>query len=275
LMVTLVILGLSVVFIYQIFVTQHDSYIAQQDVSETQQDVRASLDMITRDLRSTGFGVPGGGTGITDTTDNALDTTDSITFQTAQPSSTAVSTFLTADAASSTVNVNSTTGFLVGNRVNLVSVVDKSAALYTVNAVVSGTVQLVLNATPTAKQGDLVVSADSNAGAVDTITYALVDDPDNPGTYLLQRTSALGGVTETLADHILDLQLQYRVSGSAVDVNTVSGTALDTIRMVKVTLTTQTLKNLAKPGSGAESGYRLGRRSLTAFIVINNSISTS
>ncbi len=269
LMVTLVILGLSSVFIYQIFITQHDSYMAQQDVSETQQDVRASLDLMARDLRSAGFGVPGGGTGITLTTDAVLNGTDLITFQTAQTGATAASTFLTVDATSTSIDVNSTTGFNANKKINLLNVSDKTAALYTISSV-SGTARLVLSGTPTAKQGDLVVSVDDGTVAVQSITYALAADGTNPGTYLLQRTSTVNG-PETLADHILNLQFQYLLSGSTVWVDTVAAANLNSVRAVQVTLTTQTLKNLAKAGSGSESGYRLGQRSLTSLIRIKNS----
>lgn len=274
LMITMVILGLSSVFIYQIFITQHDSYVAQQDVSETQQDVRASLDMIARDLRSAGYGVPGGGTGITATTNGPSNGPDSIAFQTAQPGATAASAFLTADASSASIDVNSTTGFSTTKKVNLLNLTDRSViggALYTINSV-SGTTRLTLNATPAAKQGDLVVSADSTTNALDTITYALF--PVGDGTYLLQRTSALNGTTETLADHILGLKIQYTLSATGADLDTVDAANWNNIYMVKVTLTTQTLKNIAKAGSGSESGYRLGQRALTSFIRLKNSNSS-
>jgi prepilin-type N-terminal cleavage/methylation domain-containing protein len=259
LMVTLVIFSMAALFIYEIFITQHHSYLAQQDVSETQQDVRGSLDLLTRDLRSSGFGVPGGGTGITDTTDGDP---DSISFSV----SPGASTFLMLTPTTATITVHSTEGFAVGMKVNLVSLVDKTldgGAPYTINAVLSAPPRLDLGGvTPAAKAGDLVVSADSAVAALNAITYALAADASNPGTFLLRRTSTLNGA-EVVADHILDLQFQYTMTDGTV-VDSVAAADLNNIKMTQVRLTTETVKDVAKVGNVART------RQLTALIRMRN-----
>jgi prepilin-type N-terminal cleavage/methylation domain-containing protein len=250
LMVTLVIFALAGTFIYTVFITQHDSYVAQQDVSETQQDVRVSLEMLTRDLRSTGYGVSGGGTGITAATGS------SITFQVAQGFhvSSGASPFLSADPAGSDITVNTVSPFAAGDTVRIMNMLNRNEiGPYTITDIDTGASTLTLSGTPTtAHQGDVVV------GAVNTITYSLVGG-------VLQRTSTSYG-TENLADHMLDLQFSYTLDDGSV-VSTVTGVAnLNKIRMIQVTMSSQTVRDVAKAGSHART------RSLSANIRVHNGL---
>jgi len=254
LMVALTILSFAMVFVLGIFMTQHRSYVVQQDVADAQSDARASLDLLTRDLRSAGYGVQAGQTGITATTDG---NPDSITFQAAQ----GASTFLTATPASSTINVNSTAGFTAGTQLNLLSVLDKSQlGPYAINTV-AGPTQLILSATPpaTVRQGDLV------ANTVNLIQYRLSNDPVNPGTSLLQRW--LNGAPENLADHILDLQFQYTMSDGTVQ-NAVTGSyTFGQVRLVQVTITSQTVQTVSESNGLART------RQLSTVIRLRNDLS--
>jgi prepilin-type N-terminal cleavage/methylation domain-containing protein len=275
LMVTLVILGVAATFIYAVFITQHDSYIAQQDVSETQQDVRVGLDMLTRDLRAAGYGVPagvslGGGTGIT-----AASAT-SIQFNTAQ----GLSTYLTAAPAGAVLTIHPDPNgvrFVANNRVNLISVWDKSqigSAMYTISSV-SGTTQLILSGTaPAAYPGDLVVGVDSTAAALNSITYGLVLDTNNPGppqTYLLQRISTTNG-TENLADHILlnGLQFSYTLADGTTT-TTPTAANLPNIRMVDVKITSETVRGKAQVAIDQIGTLGPRQRQLRTFIRVKNS----
>jgi prepilin-type N-terminal cleavage/methylation domain-containing protein len=262
LMIALVILGLAATFIYAVFMAQHDSYIAQQDVSESQQDVRVSLDMLTRDLRSAGYGVPGGGTGIT-----AASAT-SITFKAAQ----GMSTFLTAAPAGAVLTVkaisNNAGAFAANKKVNLISAWDKSqigSAMYTISSV-SGTTQLILTGNaPAAHQGDLVVGVGSTTDAFDFITYGITPDTNNPGTNLLQRTSTTNnaGNAESLADHILSLQLSYTLNTGVVT-TAPAAADLPNIRMIQVTITSQTVRDVAKSIGNPR------QRQLSTFVRVKN-----
>jgi prepilin-type N-terminal cleavage/methylation domain-containing protein len=249
LMVTLVLLGMAGTFIYTVFITQHNSYVAQQDVSETQQDVRVSLDMLTRDLRSTGYGVANGGTGITAASNN------SITFHVAQGFHVAsgASPFLAANPAGTAITVNTVTPFAVGDTVRIMSMLDRSQiGSYTVNAIDSGTHTLTLSGAPTtAHQGDAIVGADN------AITYSLAGG-------VLQRTSTMNG-TENLADQMLGLQFNYTLDDGSVT-SSVTGANLANIRMVQVTMSSQTIRDIAKAGSHART------RSLSAYVRVKNGL---
>jgi prepilin-type N-terminal cleavage/methylation domain-containing protein len=236
LMVTLVILAMAGTFIYTVFISQHDSYVTQQDVSESQQDVRVSLDMLSRDMQSTGFGVSGGGNGITAATGT------SITFNVAQSFQVAsgASPFLTADPSGAVITVNTVTPFAVGNTVRILSMFDRTQiGSYSINSIDIGTKQLTLNGTPVnGHQGDLMV------GDLNTITYNLNGD-------VLQRavTVLVGGVptttTEALANQIQSLQFNYTLADGTVT-SAPAPTDLPNIRMVRMTLTSHTVHDVAK-----------------------------
>jgi len=247
LMVTLVILAMAGTFIYTVFITQHDSYVAQQDVSETQQDVRVSLDMLTRDLQSTGYGVSGGGTGIT------AATATSITFAVAQnfPVPSLNASPYISDLAGNVITVNTVTPFVVGNTVRILSMWDRSQiGSYTISTINTGANQLTLSGSPTAAhQGDVVV------GTVNSIRYSLLGS-------VLQRTST---TTENLADHILSLQFSYTLADGTVT-TAPAASDLPNIRMVQATLTSQTARAVAKAGANART------RSLSAYVRVMNGL---
>jgi len=271
LMVTLAILAMAGTFIYTVFITQHDSYLAQQDVTESQQDVRVALDLLTRDLRSTGYGVAGGGTGIASTVDGTNGSPDSITFQVGQPQGTLP--YLTVTPTSSTIDVNSTKAFAENNKVAIISAWSKLqlGPLYTVTTV-SGTTQLVLDSTPpltgndAVHQGDLVVGSGSTGAYANTITYDLAPDE---GSYLLRRT--VNGTVENLADHIYNLQFRYTMDDGSV-VDTVAAGNVNNVTMVQVTITSQTNRDVARMGhTGANLATGMARmRQLSTYVRMKN-----
>lgn len=259
LMVTLVILAMAGTFIYTVFITQHNSYVTQQDVSETQQDVRVSLDMLTRDLQSTGYGVTGGGTGITSAS------ATSITFKVAQnyPVPSLVASPYITNLAAPVITVNNINPFAVGNTVRIMSMWDRSEiGTFTVNTINSGASQLTLTTVSgsltTAHQGDVVV------GAENSITYSLIVDANNPVSFILQRTSTTNGA-ENLADHLLSLGFSYTLVDGTVT-TAPAATDLPNIRMVQATLTSQTARNVAKAGANART------RSLSALVRVMNGL---
>ena len=262
LMVTLVILALAGTFIYTVFITQHNSYVTQKDVSETQEDVRVSLDMLTRDLQSTGYGVPStGGVGVAGTGITA-GTATSISFIVAQNLSVSAgaSPYLTADAGGSTsITVNNVSPFAVNDNVWIISATDRtSKGQFQINTVNSAAKQLTLNATPSAYQGDLIV------GAQDNISYTTVADPNATGSFILQRTSSVSG-TENLADHILSLQFSYTLKDGTVT-TTPAAADLPNIRMVQVTIASDTVHDVDKAGTHART------RTLSAYVRVMNGL---
>jgi prepilin-type N-terminal cleavage/methylation domain-containing protein len=266
LMVTMVILALVGYFIYTVFIAQHDSYMTQQDVSETQQDVRVSLDMLTRDLQSAGFGVPSGQNGIITATGSTIQ------FQVAQSYqvSSGVTPFLASDPdlATNTITVNrldTTPPIIVGSTINIMSMFDRTQiGAYTVQTVNGGTKQLTLNAGAppvNAHQGDLIV------GDLYTISYSLNGD-------VLQRTTCVSAncgpttSTESLADHIQNIQFGYTLAdGTVINPPAIPAAAdLKNIRMIQVTLTSRTEHDVSKFGGTARI------RSLSTDVKLKNGV---
>ena len=260
LMVALVILALAGTFIYTVFITQHNSYVTQKDVSETQEDVRVSLDMLTRDLQSTGYGVPNtGGVGVAGTGITA-GTATSISFIAAQNFSVSAgaSPYLTADAGGPTITVNNVSPFAVNGNIWIISATDRtSKGQFQINTINSAAKQLTLNAIPSAYQGDLIV------GAQDTISYTIVADPNTPGSFILQRT--LNGTTENLADHLLILQFSYTLKDGTVT-TAPAAADLPNIRMVQVTIASDTVHDVDKAGTHART------RTLSAYVRVMNGL---
>jgi prepilin-type N-terminal cleavage/methylation domain-containing protein len=244
LMVAMTILSFAMVFVLSIFMTQHKSYVVQEDVADTQSDARSSLDLLTRDLRSAGFGIQAGQTGITATNDT---NPDSITFQAAQ----GPSTFLINPPVGATITVANTPGntFTPGSGVTLLAINSKTPmGDYTINSMtpnaIAGT-DITLDAAPVGlSYGDVVLSR-----PVDSITYSTQADPSVPNSFILQRTLN-AGAPEQLADHIQSMDFKYTLSTGGAEVDTVAPADLDKIVMVRVTITSQTIIKDAETGVG-------------------------
>lgn len=58
-LIALVIGAIVIAGVYQTFTAQQKSFLAQEQVSEAQQSARAVMDIIARDIRMAGFGMPG------------------------------------------------------------------------------------------------------------------------------------------------------------------------------------------------------------------------
>lgn len=57
--IALVIAAIIIAGVYRTFTVQQKTFVVQEEVSEVQQSVRAVMDLITRDIRMAGFGMPG------------------------------------------------------------------------------------------------------------------------------------------------------------------------------------------------------------------------
>jgi Tfp pilus assembly protein PilW len=263
LMVAMTILSFAMVFVLSIFMTQHRSYVVQEDVADTQSDARASLDLLSRDLRSAGFGIQATQTGITDTTDNGPTNPDSITFQAAQ----GPSTYLISPPAGTTLNVANTPGntFSVGDPVTLIGINSRtSLGDYTINNIAGTTI--TLDAAPAgASFGDFVLTRPVQ------IKYDTALDP-MVGDYVLQRTvtvpPAPPGAAERLADHILNMQFKYTLNTGGAEVDTVAPADRNKIVMVRVTITSQTIIKDANNSDGTPR-----TRTITTLVRLNNAAS--
>jgi prepilin-type N-terminal cleavage/methylation domain-containing protein len=58
-MIALAVAGITIAGVYKIFASQQKSFVVQEEVSDAQQSARAVMDIISRDIRMAGFGMPG------------------------------------------------------------------------------------------------------------------------------------------------------------------------------------------------------------------------
>ncbi|MBW1972185.1 MAG: prepilin-type N-terminal cleavage/methylation domain-containing protein [Deltaproteobacteria bacterium] len=82
LMVALVLATLVVGAVYNAFISQQKAYTIQEQVAEMHANARHALEMITRDVRMAGFGVPAGNPYVFKSTQDVVNTgsTDLITI---------------------------------------------------------------------------------------------------------------------------------------------------------------------------------------------------
>jgi prepilin-type N-terminal cleavage/methylation domain-containing protein len=157
LMISLVITALVLVSVYTAFITQFRSYTTQDNVSTVQADVRSVGEIITRDIRNAGFGLPAGNNPIAVAVNGGAGP-DSITVNLAS----SMATYLTSPAmAGGVITVQSAAGFEVGQLVNIVDIRTKSVLLtgnITAVNVVGNTLTVTGAPTGNLMNGDVVVS---------------------------------------------------------------------------------------------------------------------
>ena len=273
LMVALVVLGVVMVFVQVIFLSQQRTYTVQGEVSSIQQDVRVSLEIIATDLRSAGFGIGpddnvtpiGLATDADDLGYPDDPNPDSITFNTAQGATTYV---MTAPDAGGMVQVENGGSFNETQIVNMIKLQNKKHAapgdfeIKLIDTVLDPD-QITLDPVPT--EGDV---GDILVGAVFTITYCVEGDTlkrlstnaalaiipacgDPPSPFVTE---------EDLTTGVQDFQVSYNGG-----LNTVAVTALDTIQKIRITLVTQTTGVMAKTADGEPR-----TRELTTVVRLHN-----
>ena len=263
-LVALTLASIVMVIVQSLYTSQTRSYKVEEEVSEAQQDIRISLDIMARDLREAGFGLPTGG-GFTpvgsatdpDDKDFPLDPNpDSITVSKAINDT----TFMTDVPAGAVIPVVQAEGFIVGNIVNMLhpnNRIKANPGEFVITAIdkVSDPNTITLDQIPVdAEMGDVVV------GEAVTFTYCLEADPDFPGTFILERITGVGGAcglavlpvgvtVEELANRIVDLQFKY-IMDTGAELNTVPAASLGNVRLVQIILVAQTTSDMTKTAGG-------------------------
>lgn len=281
-LVSLAILGIVLAGIYSVYTMQHKSYIVQEQVANMQQNERIALQMITRDIRMAGLGLPAPELGINDFGDGVgFDGSDTITiaYYVFNPdNSNGGRTQINGDTGDitppSSVNlpVDSTTGFAAGDWVliNSTDIGDTSHyALICITGIDAGALVHVPGGVgPCASAQNFVYPIGgfikarvkkinpSGAGSESgIIAYALAVDG-----YVLTR-SVNGGAAQPLADNIEDMQFAYgfdsdnndTVDTWVNDLNALpAGTTMDELREVRVTLVARTTRE--------DPAYNVGAR---------------
>ena len=261
LLITVGIMGFVLAALYNIMISQQRTYEAQKDVSVTQRDVRASISYIERDIRMAGLAVPRG-------TNPIAAFQDGILGDPAAPDTISINfspgplTHLTADTVTNPgtdniIKVNSVTGFIAGDTVNIIN--NETNILigqYVVSAVDSVNREISLDSNPlldgVIDLGFLI------ARNFRTITYRVAVNAGTGRNTLIRDD---GTVQSVIVDGITDFQLSYILD----DGSEVTATAdLSDVRRIRIDLTAATIKQAARLGGQPTS------REIATIVPIKN-----
>lgn len=247
LMVTVAIFGIVLTAVYAAFTSQFNSWQTQEDVATVQADIRTAAEMLTRDIRNAGFGVPTGSGVTTVAAANGSSITLNLAGTTSSTYVTSTNYTITGSAPNFTyvIPVFSTTGFSnvsPSNTYNVIDIRTKTVKLGNVSGnkitqvgpgnflTVTGNLaqNFVLNV------GDIIVSPGSAS-----VKYSLA------GT-TLSRTDPVTGNPVTLSNNI------NNVNGFTLNYIMTDGTTTSTpasmanIAAVNFTINGQTSQNISK-----------------------------
>jgi prepilin-type N-terminal cleavage/methylation domain-containing protein len=237
-MVTVAIFGIVLTAVYAAFTSQFNSWQTQEDVATVQADIRSAAEMLTRDIRNAGFGVPTG-SGVTTV---AAANGSSITLNLAgSTSSTYVTTtnYTISGGGPYTyvVPVNSTLGFQAGQKYNAVDIRTKTVEMGNgvndqITAVGTNTLTLTgtLNTNFVLNVGDLIVSP-----GYSPVTYSLA-------TPIFSRTDPVSG-TVTLSNNIQSFALNYIMTDGTT---TATPASMSNIAAVNFTINGNTSQKISK-----------------------------
>jgi prepilin-type N-terminal cleavage/methylation domain-containing protein len=285
LLVVMVIMGLVVTAIYSLHQTSQRSASTQDEVVEVQQNLRVAMDQITRDVRMAGFLIA------TDEAPLSTATASTLTIRTASALGHAARITASFTSTTDTDSVQQisvalaeeTDLFEAGQYVRIVRPATEEQPLDRV-LIVTGkdrTVPCVrvrnFSSAEVFKQGDMIVrvldagtdDSDPNTNAPahpNTISYALVDDPDSSDSSmkLLQRT-ATGLSAETVAMKVTGLQFSYLIA-DGTETSSPTASQRDDIRAVRITLSGAT--DATKTGRAYYSGVK--NRSVSSVVRLRN-----
>lgn len=257
-LVAVAILSIVLTSLYNLFISQFQTFEAQRDVSTTQRDIRISLELLERDIRMAGFGVPRGINPV------ALVQNGSI-GNAADPDSIGINyskgpvTYLrssTVTQPDNKIQVNSVTDFVVGDTVNIISKYNNNLiGGYVITAINTGANTLSLNADPTPQgidTGDFAIKAFTN------VIYSVSVNGVTGRRELIRND---GIVQSVIADGVNDFQLSYILSNGS---ETSTPGTLSDIRRVRIDIISATTKAVARSG-----GQQIPRELVTIVPVKN------
>jgi prepilin-type N-terminal cleavage/methylation domain-containing protein len=255
------ILSLVLSGLYNVFYSQYRSFEAQRDVLVTQRDIRASLSLLERDIRMSGFGVPRGSNPVAalqdGTVDDATDPdTISINFSPG-PFTYLTSSTVTSPGVDNIIQVDSVAAFQVLDTINIINNSDNNliGTPYVIKGIDTGNVTLSLVTDPSGAGidvGDFVVRD------FKTITYSTAI----AGTGRRELRRGDGVVQSTIIDGVVDFQLSYILDDGT---EVTSPGDLSDISLIRIDLIAETTKETAQLGAQQIP------RELTTIIPIKNS----
>jgi len=299
-MTALVILGIAMTAAYATFQFQHSSFTVQNRVAEAQQNLRSVLEIMGRDIRLAGYGIPAEVNlppGLLPTGDNTIRNFRPLNRTTGadeiyilylydmDASLPPTDAPLGMGAYANSLNVTNTAGFARGDLVLIRN--DQSADMFevtqppvapTLNFDVGGSANQYNSLAahtpfPGYAGGDVVSKARFIRYFIDDVT-----DPAHP-TLMLDKMT---GVAQPLADDIEDMQIQYGLDTDGdfvVDtvVNAPTAAQVSQVKQIRLFLSARTRMTekgwqdarpaLADRAAGAADSYR--RRAVENGIVID------
>ncbi len=288
-MTAMVILGIVATAAYATFQFQHASFTVQNRLAEAQQNLRATLEIMSRDIRMAGYGIPQAvnvPAGLLPGGDNTIRNIRTLN-RTTGPDEIYILYMYDMDAAvpstdaptgmaiyASTLNVTSVAGFwdgdlvLVGDGINAdLFEVTQPPAAPTLNFDPGGSANGFNDATPHTPFPGYAAGTTTVSKARFVRYFIDTTDPDHP-TLMLDRMT---GAAQPLADDIEDMQVQYGLDTDGdfvVDtvVNAPTAAQVSQIKQVRLFLSarTRTLEKgwqdarpaLADRAGGAADSYR-------------------
>jgi type IV pilus assembly protein PilW len=246
LLIALVLSGILIAALYQLFIRQQKTYTVQDQVADMQQNIRVAIDQMTREIRMAGYG----GNMLT-IFGNINGYPDIIT-----PAKNSI-TILLADQVG-ILKQNATRGMnqLKVTNANIFNTDKKKYVClnglnnYLIQSISTDTLTLTASLT----EDHLI---DEPVYIVKAITYSL---GLSGGKTVLRRNENTGGSGQPLAENIESLQFTYFDAVGNVTLNPPD------IRMVRVAITSKT--NMSDPEYRGGDGYR--RRTLSSHIQIRN-----
>ena len=257
-LVAVAILSIILTSLYNLFISQFRTFEAQRDVSITQRDIRASLELLERDIRLAGFGVPRG--------TNPIALAQNGTFgNAADPDSISINfsrgpvTYLRAGTVTqpgNQIQVNSVTDFVVGDPVNIISKYNNNLiGGYVITAINTGTNILSLNIDPTPQGID---TGDFAVKAFNTVSYSASVNGVTGRRELIRNDGLSQSV---IVDGVNNFQLSYILSNGT---ETSTPGTLSDIRRIRIDLIAATTKAVARSG-----GQQIPRELVTIVPVKN------
>lgn len=250
-MAAVVIFSIAIAAALSTFEFQQKSYTTQSRVSETQKNVREAMELLARDIRLAGYGIPGSpftvtvpsGTlpfGLTQirtvVSDDSTTSSDNITLiylydmDGNQPSTYLSSAFTASSSAG--VSVNATTGFVEGDLFMVAS--DQFADIYklsapTANPIPNGATTPLFN---TGHSGRSYPAGTGSVVAKARFVKYYIDrsDPAHPALMLDKLN---GQPPQRVADDIEDMQFEYTLAdGTTGWDNIIDSTQIRQVRIM-------------------------------------------
>lgn len=245
LMIALALTGIVTLAVMRTYVTQHENYLTQEDVTTMQQGARASIDELTRQIRMAGHDLPLGLPAIVgaDTNPDTITVTyhgnDCDTYLSSKMPNTSAELKLASDVSC----------FRTDQWVYIYDPDSSIGEWFKISHVQTGSNHIQHNYAP--KNLSRAYDADAQLLALNQVKF-FVDESDQDNPMLMIQ---LGGEpAQPYADHISDLQFQYRLAnGTIVD----EPVLVSDIREVMISITAESTRpdEQAKQEGGKDRNY--------------------